>query len=213
MTARKKPSDQDARQAAPGADQARQDAGQDAPGTAPGTPNGQAGPVQPDQAENAQNGRQAERRGAVPGAPRNYQLETRTYEQAVAEAGPDGAVWPWPMPVHGVAGFSQLAGWKEQHQLGGEIDPADMIGDEPGSLLILISWAKYMGRCPIEQEALIAEHDEFGRFYLRCVTHPTGGYLIGIVDDQGATYGGCEWYDELDDAREAWPEWARVCAL
>jgi hypothetical protein len=209
MKASKKNTDQGADQARQ-VDQAGQGQAQDAPGRAPGAP---AAPGRPDTPPAAP-GDQAGRQPRAPGAPRNFQPETRTYAQAVAEAGPDEFVWPVPGPVHGIAGFSKLAGWAGQQHIGGEATPAEIIGDSENALLILISWCKYLGMCKAIQNAPIAEHETFGTFYLRCVEYPgdEGGYLIGVIDAQGACYGAPEWYDELEDAQDAWAEWAEVCA-
>lgn len=210
MKASKKTTDQGAALAHQG-DQGGKIDGQDAPGRAPGAPTAPGRPDTPPPPPGDQEGRQATRR--APGAPRNFQPETRTYEQAVAEAGPDEFAWPIPGPVHGIQGFSKLAGWAAQQHLGGEATPAEILGDEENALLILISWCKYLGTSKVIQNAVIAEHDEFGTFYLRCVEFPfEGGYLIGVIDDRGACYGAPEWYDELEDARDAWAEWTEVCA-
>jgi hypothetical protein len=114
--------------------------------------------------------------------------------------------------MHGIAGFSKLAGWAQAEMLGGHHTAEEILGTSADALLILITQAKYLGKCRIVQNALIAHHEEFGNFFLRCVEHPTGGFLLGVIDDKGATYCAAEWFETIDEAADAWDDWRRILA-
>jgi hypothetical protein len=148
----------------------------------------------------------------APGQPRNYSAEKRTLEQAIADSGPDSFPWPFPAPLHGVQGFSKYAGWAQSEIMGGAHSAEEILGSSADALLILITQAKYLGKCRIVQNAQIAHHDEFGNFFLRCIEHPLGGYLLGIIDDAGATYGGIEWFETIDETANAWDDWREILA-
>lgn len=202
MNAKRKTAAQAAHQGATAQDDTPRTTPQEAPGGPRSAPSDPGRPDAPgDQAR-------APRARIPGGAPRNYLPETRTYAEAQAQAAPDEFVWPYAGPVHGIQGFSKLAGWAQQEALGGEREPADIVGDSPGALLILITQAKQMALCEPVQNALIAEHAEYGKFYLRAVRLPDQGFLIGIIDEKGATYCACEYYDSPEDLKEAWNEWA-----
>jgi hypothetical protein len=147
----------------------------------------------------------------IPGAPRNYQTEQKTEAQANAELGPSHFAYPIPAPMHGLAGFTQLAGWAAQELTGGEQPPEEIIGDQKDALLVLISNCKWLALGKVIQNAIVAHHADYGNFHLRAVERPGGGYLIGIVDDAGACYGAPEWYEDLPNTADAWKDWVRVC--
>lgn len=179
---------------------AAQEAAQPARLDVPGAPQAQA--AQPAQAA----------RLDVPGAPgRNYRPETRTEAQAAAHMGPDAFPYPTPAPMHGLRGFTTLAGWAAQQLTGGEQPPETIIGDQKDALLILISNCKWLATCRVIQNATVAEHDEYGKFFLRAVERPGGGILIGVIDALGCCYGAPEWYEDLPNAAEAWRDWIAVC--
>lgn len=208
MNTRKQLSAAQARRAAQG-DSAAQAPAPQGPQEAQGRAQEAAAPAAqaerpPQEAAAAQGAPQA--RQKIPGAPRNYQPETRTAAQA-AQDDPGSFAWTIPAPVHGVTGFYKQTAFKAQEDLGGEFTPEEIIGEGDEALIILISNAKFLAHGEIIQNALVVQHEEFGGFYLRCVRNPKGGFLIGIIDDFDATYGACEWYETAQDAAEAWTEW------
>lgn len=149
---------------------------------------------------------QPDRRSAGP-KPRLVEDEL-TIEQA-RQKWPDMVPWPLPGPVHGRAGFETWTGWKGQQYLGGETKPEDIIGYGMNAFLVLVGQVKLLQHGEVVQQTEIANHTDYGKFYLRAVLDPVSGYLFGVIDENGLVYGACEWYSE-DKAKEAWKEWIRV---
>lgn len=135
--------------------------------------------------------------------------EQLTIEQARARW-PDATPFPIPGPIHGKAGLLEMTGWKQQ-EITGTATPDVILGIGADVLLIMITQAKTLGTAPIVRETVIARHDMYGEFYLRCVDYPRGGFLIGVIDSQGATYGAPEFYGTEAKARDAWAEWVAAC--
>lgn len=132
-----------------------------------------------------------------------------TAEQA-RKLWPDATPFPLPGPIHGKAGLLEMTGW-EQQEITGSSTPDEILGIGADVLLIMITQAKTLGTAPIVRQTTIARHDMYGEFYLRCVEYPQGGYLIGVIDDKGATYGAPEFYGTETHARDAWVDWVAAC--
>lgn len=208
MATRKKAAATQAAPPAQGAPEPTAQAPEKAAQGAPGAP--RSAPTDPGRPDAPGDQGAPPRPPTVPGLPRDYKPESRTIDEARAELAKIGAFpWPYAGPVHGIAGFSKLAGWAQQTHLGGEKEPEDILGNSGESLLILITQAKQLEKNEIVQNALVATHAEYGDFYLRAVKYDEG-FLMGIIDQEGATYCACEYYDSREDLREAWNDWIAI---
>jgi len=88
--------------------------------------------------------------------------------------------------------------------------PEEAFGGE--LLLTNVMQAKALGRCDVAREQVVMTHDQYGVISLRAVEYD-GGYLIGLIDQDRATYCECEWYATVNEMNEAWPEWLEAAAL
>ncbi len=82
------------------------------------------------------------------------------------------------------------------------------IANEQGGNLLLtnVMQAKALGTCPVVNEHVAMTHDQYGTILLRMVSY-NDGFLIGLIDQDKATYCECEFYEMAFTANGAWQEW------
>lgn len=90
--------------------------------------------------------------------------------------------------------------------------PAMEAGQHQGLLMRNILQAKALASCPVVNEHLALTHEQYGTILLRMVTY-NSGFLIGLIDQDNATYCECEFFDTAFAANAAWPEWIAALSL